>query len=203
MEGGDSLAVDLAKRDFEQEASKRYKEYVIISKLKRVLNEAVKCNALAREEEVQRFPFRHIKSGKSTDRRVLGSIREMRDAFRTHFRDRFARCPDLQVREFRSYLTDFPRLREAEAARFEGLVTEYKLCDALKQVGLNKSPDLMVYPTKSTWGCRACLCLFWRMCSTIGSPRRLAGLEGASRLRRTSLWREDQSKTTCIWRARS
>ena len=29
----------------------------------------------------------------------------------------------------------------------------------------------MVYPTKCTWGCRTCVHLFWRICSTIGSPR--------------------------------
>ena len=34
--------------------------------------------------------------------------------FRAYFRDRFARCPDLLVQEFRSYLADFLRLREAD-----------------------------------------------------------------------------------------
>ena len=29
----------------------------------------------------------------------------------------------------------------------------------------------MVCPTKCTWKCRTCLYLFWRICSTIGSPR--------------------------------
>ena len=66
----------------------------------------------------------------------------MRDAFRAHFRDRFGRCPDLPIREFRSYLADFPRLGVAEAASCEGLVTECEVRDALKQVGLNKSPGL-------------------------------------------------------------
>ena len=41
-----------------------------------------------------------------------------------HFRDSFARCPDLLVQEFRSYLADFPRLREAKAASCKGLVIE-------------------------------------------------------------------------------
>ena len=59
-----------------------------------------------------------------------------------HFRDRFARCPDLPLQEFRSYLTDFPRLGAAEAASCEGVVTECEVRDALKQVGLNKSPGL-------------------------------------------------------------
>ena len=69
---------------------------------------------------------------------MLGLNREIHEAFRAHFRDRFARCPDHSVQKFRSYLADFLRLREAEAACSEGLVTEYEVHDALKQVGLNK-----------------------------------------------------------------
>ena len=63
-------------------------------------------------------------------------------AFQAHFRDRFARCPDLLVPEFRSYLADLQRLRETEAASYEGLVSEFEVRDALKQVDLNKSPRL-------------------------------------------------------------
>ena len=66
----------------------------------------------------------------------------MRDVFRAHFRDRFARCPDLSLQEFHSYFADFPRLGVAEAASYEGVVTECEVHDTLKQVGLNKSPGL-------------------------------------------------------------
>ena len=69
----------------------------------------MKSNVTAREE-VRRFPDRYIDSVKTPDGRLLRSSREMRDAFRAHFRDRFARCPDLPLPEFRSYLADFPRL---------------------------------------------------------------------------------------------
>ena len=72
----------------------------------------------------------------------MQSTREIRDAFRAHFRDRYARCTDLPRREFRNYLADFPRLGAAEAASCEGVVTECEVRDALKQVGLNKSPGL-------------------------------------------------------------
>ena len=50
--GGDSLTVELARADLEHESSKHYKGYVVRSRLRRVLNEAVKMNATAREEEV-------------------------------------------------------------------------------------------------------------------------------------------------------
>ena len=140
--GEDSLGVELARRDLERESSERYKGSVVRSRLKRVLNEAVKSNATAREEEVRRFPDWYIASVKTPDGRLLRSGREIRDAFRAHFRDRFAHCTDLSLREFRSYLADFPRLGAAEAASCEGVLTECEVRDALKQVGLNKSPGL-------------------------------------------------------------
>ena len=55
---GGSLTVELARRDLERESSERYKGFVVKSGLKRVLNEAVKTNATASEEEVRRFPDR-------------------------------------------------------------------------------------------------------------------------------------------------
>ena len=122
--GGDSLGVELARRDLE--CSERYKGSVVRSRLKRVLNEAVKSNATAREEEDRRFPDRYIASVKTRDGRLMRSGREIRDAFRA----------------FRSYLADFPRLGAAEAASWEGVVTVCEVRDALKQVGLNKSPGL-------------------------------------------------------------
>ena len=84
----------------------------------------VKSNATAREEEVRRFPGRYIDSVKSADGCVWRSNREICDAFRAHFRDRFARCPDLPLQEFRSYLADFPRFGAAEATGCEGVITE-------------------------------------------------------------------------------
>ena len=107
--------------------------------LKRVLNEAVKSNTTAREEEVRRFPDGYIDSIKSPDVHVPRSIREMRDAFRTHFCDRFAYRTDLLPLEFRCYLVDF---RAKEAASCEDVVTECEVCNALNQVDHNKLPGL-------------------------------------------------------------
>ena len=103
-------------------------------------------NVTVREEEVRRFPDRYIDSVKTPDGCMLQSNHEMHYAFQAHFRDRYARCPDLLLQEFCSYLTDFPRLGAAEAARCEGVVTECEVYDALKQVGLNKSPGLDSLP---------------------------------------------------------
>ena len=134
--------MDLAKGDLEPEASERYKGFVVRNRLKRVSNEAVKCSALMHREELRRFPCRYIEYVNAPDGHVLRSSREIREAFRTHFRGRFTRCPDLQAQEFRDYLADFPRLGEAEAASCEGAVTECEVRSAMKQVGLNKSPGL-------------------------------------------------------------
>ena len=100
----------------------------------------MKSNATACEEELQRFPDRYIDSVKSPNGCVLRSNHKIRDAFWAHFRDHFARCPDLLLQEFRSYLADFPCHRAAEAASCKGMITECKVHGALKQVGLNKLP---------------------------------------------------------------
>ena len=68
----------------------------------------MKSKATANEEEVRRFPGRYIDSVKCPDGRVLRSNREIRDALRAHFPDRFVGCPDLPLQETRSYDSDFP-----------------------------------------------------------------------------------------------
>ena len=142
VEGEDSVAIDSAKGDLEHEASEHYKGFVVRNRLKRVSDGAVKCNAFMREEELRKFHRRYIECVNSPDRCVLRSNREIREAFRAHFRDRFVCCPDLQVQEFCSYLADFPRLGEAEAASCKCVVTECEVRNELKQVGLTKSPGL-------------------------------------------------------------
>ena len=102
----------------------------------------MRSNSTAREEDVRRFFDRYIDSVESPDGHVLRSNREIRDAFRAHFRDRFAHCPDLPLQEFRSFLADFPLLGAAEVASCGGVITECEVRDAWKQVGLIKSPGL-------------------------------------------------------------
>ena len=116
VERGDFLDVDLARRDLEHEASERYKCFVVRARLKRVPYVAVKCGVFVRTEEVRRFSHRYTEFVKSPDGHMQS---EMRGAFRAHFRDRFARCPDHSIQEFRSYLADLLR-QEAEAALLRG-----------------------------------------------------------------------------------
>ena len=102
----------------------------------------MKSNATAREEEVRRFPDRYIASVKTPDGRLLRSGREIRDAFRAHFRDRFARCTDLPLRSFVAISPTSPALGRLKRLAARVWVTECEVRDALKQVGLNKSPGL-------------------------------------------------------------
>ena len=107
MAEGDSLTVELARRDLERETSERYKGFVVRSRLKRVQYEAVKSNATACEEEVRRFLDWYIDSVKSPDGRILRS----NPVIGYDFRDRFARCPDLPFQEFCRYLVDLGLLK--------------------------------------------------------------------------------------------
>ena len=70
VEGGDSIAIDLAKGDLERSLALRYKGFVVRNRLKRVPNEAVKCNAFMHKEELRRFPCRYIECVNAPDRRA-------------------------------------------------------------------------------------------------------------------------------------
>ena len=91
--------------------------------------------------------------------------------FRQYFLKLFTREPGLSSTQFDTYLADFPRLSATEAAGCEGRIKEEEIRDALKSVRLDKSPELMVCPTKCTWGCRTCLSPYWQPPMTTGWGR--------------------------------
>ena len=118
----DSPSAELARRDLELEGSKYYMGFVVRFRLKRVPNEAVKCGAFARKEEVRRFLHQHIEFAKSPDWHVLQSNHEMHGAFP------WSLCPlswplGSGVSQLFSWLP-----WEEEAASCEGLVTECPWC---------------------------------------------------------------------------
>ena len=129
----------------------------------------MKCNTFVRED-FQRFQCQYIKFVKSPDGHVLRSDHEIREAFQAHFCNHFACLLDLLIQEFHNYLADLPCFQEAEAAGCKWLITECEVCDALKQVSLNKSPGLDSLPYKVYL---RMLHIFVpiQMCSTIGLPR--------------------------------
>ena len=143
VEGEDSLAIDVARRDLEHEASEHYKGFVVRNRLKRVSNEAVRCNAFMRKKELRRYTDWYIEFVKSPDR--PHAVVELQNAWGF-----FGRISEIGLpaaltswsREFCNYLADFPHLWAVESACCEGLVMECKARNALKQVGLNKSPGL-------------------------------------------------------------
>ena len=89
----------------------------------------MKCNTLAREEEVRRFPSWYIDRTSRQTGSCLSQIARVTKGA-------------LPVQEFCCYLAGFSHLQEAEVARCESMVTECEVHDILKQVGLNKSLGL-------------------------------------------------------------
>ena len=121
-----------AKGKLERGANERYTGLIVRPRIKRVPKESVKCYTFAHEGELQRFLSRYVEFVKSLEKRVLQSNGKIREAFRAHFRGRFARLPDLPIKEFRSYLANFPCFQKTEAAGYEGLVAECEIHEALK-----------------------------------------------------------------------
>ena len=133
----------------------------------------MKSNATAREEEVRRFPDWYIDS----DGQQLRLSGEMRDAFRAHFRDRFARF-DRFARSRPSVVSQLSRRLPPPWSGWSGYLERVWLLNAKSVMRWSRSAwtsrrdfEIWVCYTKCTWGCRICLSLFWRIFSTIGSPR--------------------------------
>ena len=66
-----------------------------------------------------------------------------------------------RFRSFVAILPNFPRLGAAEAASCEGVITECEVCDALKQVGLNKSPGRDGLPDEGVLETAAHFCAYF------------------------------------------
>ena len=161
--GEDSLTIELARRDLEHESSKHYKGFIVRSRLKRVLNEAVKSNTTVREEEVRRFPDQMSACCDQIARCMMPFGRTFMIAL-----------PTVLISRFRSFAAILPT--SITSGWLKRLVTRMWLLNAKSAMHWSRSAttnrqDLMVCPTKCTWGCRTCLYLFWWICSTIGLPR--------------------------------
>ena len=96
----------------------------------------IKLDLVESENEVHAeppFPYDCVIPGSGYCKHVMTSTAESKRVFL---------ITNCTLKEFRSYLADLSHLGAAKVAGCEGVVTECEVHDALKQVGLNKSPGL-------------------------------------------------------------
>ena len=72
---------------------------------------------------------------------------------------------------FSAILLTSPTLERPKRLAARGWLLNTKSMMRWSRSASTNRQDQMVYPTKCTWGCCTCLCIFWKICSTIGSPR--------------------------------
>ena len=108
--GGNPLEIELAKRNIECKASEHYKGFVVRTRLDRESIKTVKYDVSSCRKELQRFFCQHIENIMSLDRHRPHSDQEICNTFRAYFYAHFGRLPDLLVKEFSRYLSDFPTL---------------------------------------------------------------------------------------------
>ena len=136
---GNRGQVNVAKAELASLQVKEYQALVVRARLKRMSCEATNMAQELRAEELRHAADRHIASVTSPDgQRRTTNCKE----FRQYFLKLFTREPGLSSAQFDTYLADFPRLSATEAAGCEGRIKEEEIREALKSVGLDKSPRI-------------------------------------------------------------
>ena len=139
---GDSIATNIAKAELAATNNNRYQALVVRARLKRMSGEATTMAQELRAEEMRFASDRHITSVTSPDGQRRTTNEGICSVFRDYYQDLFTREPGLSSSQFDTYLADFPRLTETEAAGCEGRITEDEVREALKTVGKNKTPGI-------------------------------------------------------------
>ena len=102
----DPWEIELARRELEQKARERYQDFLVRTRLKEYLTKLWKSKWVHVGKNSSGFPDGISKVSCSKIWQRLHSHQEISDAFRVHFRARFAKLPDLTVEEFSGYLAD-------------------------------------------------------------------------------------------------
>ena len=142
MLAGDSGQVNVAKAELASLQIKEYQALVVRARLKRMSCEATNMAQELRAEELRHATDRHIASVTSPEGHRRTTNEAICGEFRQYFLKLFTRDPGLSSAQFDTYLADFPRLSATEAAGCEGRIKEEEIRDALKSVGLDKSPGI-------------------------------------------------------------
>ena len=95
-----------------------------------------------RAEELRHAADRYITNVTSPDGQRRTTNEAICKEFRQYFLKLFTREPELSGAQFDTYRADFPRLSVTEAAACEGCITEDEVRQAVKSVGLDKSPGI-------------------------------------------------------------
>ena len=139
---GDSGQVNVAKAELASLQIKEYQALVVRARLKRMSCEATNMAQELRAEELRHATDRHIAIVTSPDGQRRTTNEAICGEFRQYFLKLFTGEPGLSSAQFDTYLADFPRLSVTEAAGCERRIKEEEIRDALKSVGLDKSPGI-------------------------------------------------------------
>ena len=121
---------------------KEHQALVVRARLKRMSCEATNMAQELRAEELRHAADRHIASVTSPDGQLRTTNEAICKEFLQYFLKLFTRETGLSSSQFDTYLVDFPRLSAIEAAGCEGRIKEDEIWEALRSVGLDKSPGI-------------------------------------------------------------
>jgi len=139
---GDSIATNIARAELALSNNKKYQAQVVRARLKRMSCEAANMARELRAEELRAANHRQIASVTSPDGHRRITNKDICKEFCDYYQKLFTREPGLSSAQFDTYLADFPRLEDTEAAGCEGRITEEEIWQALKSVGLEKTPGI-------------------------------------------------------------
>ena len=132
--------VNVAKAKLASLQIKEYQALVVRARLKRMSCEATNMAEELRAKELRHATDRHITSVTSPEGQRRTTNEAICREFRQYFLKLFTRESGLSSAQFDTYLADFPCLSATEAAGCEGRIKEEEIREALKSVGLDKSP---------------------------------------------------------------
>lgn len=123
--------VELAWEELKCIGGMQYQGQVVRARLQKMSPEVINMGSELHRDEFQWWADGLIQQITTPDGQLQSSS-SICSGFREHFKDLFAREPDLQKTSFQDRLADFLRLEPHKAARYEGLIMEGVIVAALR-----------------------------------------------------------------------